>query len=112
MKILYQSPNLTNKDAYNITTCPNAQKMRSAAGMVLELDGYVYYSDIDRKTGEEKHVIALRTKDGDVYATNSPTFAADFQEACEFAGEELHTIEVIEGTSRNGRPFLMCRWAD
>lgn len=111
MQIIQKSENLTKKQLYDMTTSPAVQKMSNAIGQILPVEGYALYEDVN-KDGEVQSLLSILTENGDAYATNSSTFISDFMTCVNIAGEELHSIEVMQGKSKAGRPFIMCRWHD
>lgn len=115
MKIIKASENLTAKDIYNLTRNPRSQKMRNAVDSRIEVDKWALYEDVNRKNGELQEVLSITTPDGEVFATNSPTFKDDFvdmQELFTEMGETVHAITVITGTSKSGREFVTCVYCD
>lgn len=112
MNIIAKSSNIaTPIDLYKLTQAPDRQKLTNAKGSTLELDSWVLYEEQDAK-GNTIKLLSLATKDGTAYCTNSATFCRDFESAIamfkEF-GEEFHIIEVLTGTSKNGRDFISCK---
>lgn len=115
MKIINSSENLTAKDIYNLTKSPRAQKMRTAVDSRIEVDMWALYEDVDKKTGELHEVLSIATPEGEIFATNSPTFKDDFLDMLSlFAemGETVHAITVITGVSKVGREFVTCTYSD
>lgn len=115
MKIINSSENLTAKDIYNLTKNPRSQKMRSVVDSRIEVDKWALYEDVDKKTEELHEVLAIATPEGEIFATNSPTFKDDFLDMMSlFAemGETVHAITVITGTSKAGREFVTCAYSD
>lgn len=115
MKIINSSENLTAKDIYNLTKSPRSQKMRSAVDSRIEVDKWALYEDVDKKTGELHEVLSIATPEGEIFATNSPTFKDDFLDMMELfsdMGETVHAITVITGVSKAGREFVTCTYSD
>ena len=115
MKIINSSENLTSKEIYNLTMSPKTKKMKEAVGSFIEIEAWASYQDTNKKTGELQEVLAIMTPDGEVFATNSPTFREDFfqlQELLQSLGETIHTISVANGTSKAGREFISCVYED
>lgn len=113
MNIIKTSENLTPKEIYNLTSSPAVQKMRDVVDSVIEIDKYAFYEDLNKKTGEVQEILAIQTPDGEIFATNSPTFKEDFENMVAFfegMGEEVHAISVMSGTSKAGRQFITCRY--
>lgn len=115
MQILNSSANLTAKDIYHLTMNPKTQKMKDVVGQRIELAAWAVYEDTNGKNGELQKILAIKTPEGDSFATNSPTFYKDFtamMELFESMGESVHAIEVVSGTSNAGREYITCSYAD
>lgn len=115
MKIVNSSANLSTVNIYRLTKAPNAQKMKDAKGQRIEVSKWALYEDVDKKTGEVQEILAIETPEGEVFATNSSTFINDFISMHELfydAGEEVNAITVISGTSKAGREFITCVYAE
>lgn len=112
MNIIFKSDKCTAKDLYDLTMNPEIQKMTSIKGDVIELDVYALYEDVN-SNGEIKRIFSCRTKNGEIFATNSPTFTGDFDRMrtmfAEF-DEEVHSIQVVAGISRSGREYITCKY--
>ena len=115
MNILYKLNVKDHKDLYDLTKSPAIKKMSSIEGEMHGIDCAVIYEDI-KHDGEIQKILSFRSKDtGDIFATNSPTFIRDFEDARDMLvefNEEIHTIRVDGGTSRNGRRFICCMYVD
>ena len=113
MNIIRSYPeNLTNRQKYDLCMSPNTQKMSDQKGQRLEFSAYALYEDVDKKTGEVKEILTLQTPEGETYGTNSATFRSDFFSMVDLFGEEFRALEIIGGTSKNGRPFITCAYSD
>lgn len=112
MKILNTYPeSLTNKQLYQLTMSPKAGKMKDARGGVVEIAAFCEYVDVD-KDDNERTVLSILTPQGEILATNSPTFLDDFHRMVDLFGPAgVTAIEVITGTSKNGREFVTCAYA-
>lgn len=109
MNIIKSSPDLTPIDLYKLTMNPNASKMKNAAGQRLEVHSFAVYEDVDKKTGELQQILAIQTPEGEVYATNSPTFIEEFTKMVDFfAGFNMavDAVKVVNGVSKAGRDFI------
>ena len=106
-----KSENLTKKQLYDMMSSPAVQRMSNAVGQILPVKGYVLYEDAD-KDGEVHRLLSVLTENDEAYATNSATFIRSFEDCVNIAGDELNSIEIMQGTSKAGRPFIMCRWHD
>lgn len=112
MKINVASRELTNKELYFLTKASNIHKMREVVGSMLDLDCFLIYEDENSK-GEVQEIFSCRTPEGETFATNSPTFIRTFRDILQcFPIEELHRLEVTDGTSKNGRNFIMAVYAE
>lgn len=115
MKIVDSSENLTPKEIYSLTMSPKYRKMKDAIGSRIEIEAWASYEDVNKKTGEIQEILAIMTPDGEIFATNSPTFKEDFfqmQGLFRDMGETVHAISVISGTSKAGREFISCAYED
>ena len=114
MEIIKISKNVEGADLYFLTTSPEIEKMTSVKGQTLALDKWALFADADRKTGEMRKILSIKSGDK-MYATNSVTFVESFEAmmACfEKMGLEVHHIRVTTGTSKGGREFINCVYAD
>lgn len=111
MNIIAKSANVVSSfDMYKLVQSPERKKLTDVKGQTLDLDKWVLYTESD-KEGKEMKLLALTTKDGNAYCTNSATFCRSFQSAVDmFAtfGEEFHQITVTTGTSKNNRDYIDC----
>lgn len=115
MKIIHSSDNLTPKEIYNLVMSPKTRKMKDAVGSRIEIEAWASYEDVNKKTGELQVVLAIMTPDGEIFATNSPTFKEDFFQMLDLfhdMGETVHAISVISGISTKGREFISCAYED
>ena len=114
MEIIKMSKNVEGADLYFLTTSPEIEKMTSVKGQTLALDKWALFSDADRKTGEMRKILSIKSGDK-MYATNSVTFIESFETmlACfDKMGLEVHHVRVTTGTSNGGREFINCVYAD
>lgn len=108
MNIIKSTENLSPALMYALVKSPIIKKMRSAEGATLQVSEFVLYEDFNTD-GEIKKVVSLRTVDGDVFATNSPTFCSDFETIVEiFPIDSLPPIDVLGMQSKKGRHFITC----
>lgn len=115
MKIIEASKNLTPKEIYNLTRSPATQKMKSVIGQRIEISAWALYEDVNKKTGDIQEVLSIITTEGEIFATNSPTFKEDFSDMFQIfrdMGEEVHAITVTSGISKAGREFITCTYSD
>lgn len=115
MHIINSSANLTVKDMYHLTMNPNTAKMKDCKGQRIEFEAWAVYQDTNRKSGELMEILAIRTPEGETFATNSPTFINDFLSMWDLfydMGETVKAIIVTSGTSKAGREFITCTYSD
>lgn len=112
MEIIQSARELTKQEKYFLTKAQNIQKMSAVKGQRVDMDLWVMYSDVNQE-GEEQEVFALRTPEGEVYATNSPSFIRTFRDILDcFEVEDIKALQILPGTSKAGREFLTCVYAD
>lgn len=111
MNIIAKSANVVSAfDLYNLVQSPERNKLTNIKGQTIEFDKWVLYTEPD-KDGKEMPLLALSTVDGTAYCTNSATFCRSFESAvATFSqfGEEFHSIQIVTGTSKNGRDYIDC----
>ena len=111
MEIIKKTNNITAADLFAMTKGPEVRKMQDAKGELLDLLAYVLYKD-DKNDGEPVTVLAVKTVEGAMYATNSKTFIRNFSDILamyEECGEELPTkYKVGSARSNAGREYLTC----
>lgn len=115
MTIVNSSKNLGVKDIYALTMNPNTEKMKDHKGERIELGAWAIYEDVNRKSGEVQEILAIKTPEGETFATNSPTFMNDFLSMMELftsMGEDVPAIVVSSGTSKAGREYITCVYSD
>ncbi len=92
----------TAKEQYTITRGQETKPMREAVGRTLTVQGYIF----DDGNG----ILYLDCDDGK-YATNSPTFAAEFGYIAGIVGDmDSIQLMVIEGVSKSNRHYITCQW--
>lgn len=114
MRIIKSNKELTTKERYKLTMDPTIGKMKDAIGSRLSIEAWAVYEDTN-SDGKEQTILSILTKDGEVFATNSPTFLREFQrlnELFEDAGETVEAVEVVSGTSKNGREYITVTLAE
>lgn len=98
-----------------------AVKSNSAVGIskcdieLIAIDYVVFYSDVEKKTGELREVVSIVTPQGETYTTNSPYFTEtlnDMLTIFEDAGEAVHSIKVLRQKAKSGRSFIDCDFAE
>lgn len=107
MNIVKTNKELDKKDIYKMTLSPSIKRMRDCVGSVIPVINYCIYTD-KKSDGDEMTILSIMDEDGVCFATNSPTFHRDFERIVDIMGDESFEIEVISGTSKNGRDFITC----
>ena len=112
MELLKTNKELSKKEIYFLTKTQDAQKMTEAADQELELTSWAIYKD-NNADGEEVELFAMRTVEGETFATNSPTFISAFRDILDvFEPEEITKLKVMTGTSKNNRTYITCAYAE
>ena len=112
MELLKTNKELSKKEIYFLTKTQDAQKMTEAANQELELTSWAIYKD-HNADGEEVELFAMRTVEGETFATNSPTFISAFRDILDvFEPEEITKLKVMTGTSKNNRTYITCAYAE
>lgn len=93
------------RTTYKLTKGQGAVKMSAAAGCTISPKCWCMYTDTDNK-GNPMDVITIMDGEGTVFATNSPTFARDFNDIVEVFGDELPELLILTGESKSGRTFV------
>lgn len=97
-------------ELYSMCKSNSIQKLSDAAGQTIEVAAYLFYEDAN-SDGEIKTICSIKTPEGEVLATNSPTFVREFGDMIdmfETAGEQVKAIKIVQGTSKGGRSFITC----
>lgn len=107
MNILQQSAELDKATIYRLTKSPKAQRLTDAleaAGgeMTISLAAWII-----REEGESV-IVSMMDKDGNIFATNSPTFNREFADIADIFGDDLTEIVAFRATSKNGRTYCSC----
>lgn len=110
MNIIAQSGELTRKESYNLMEDPNQSKMSDHVGEVLEMKAWILYENTN-KDGQDQKVLSIMEESGLVSSTISPTFIKSFENILDFmkGSDEEWTIQVLGGTSKNGREYITCK---
>jgi len=112
MEILVTNKELTKQELYFLTKAQDTQKMTEAADQTMELSAWAIYKD-HNADGEEVELFAMRTVEGESYATNSQTFISAFRDILDiFPPEEVTKLKVFSGTSKNNRTYITCAYAE
>lgn len=111
MEIIKKTEGISAADMFAMTKGPDVRKMQDAKGETLDLMAYVLYRD-EQNEGDPVTVLAVKTTEGALYATNSKTFIRNFSDILamyEECGEEAPTLyKVGSARSKAGREYLTC----
>lgn len=111
MNILKQYPeNMSNETKYDLLRSPKTQKMSDMKGQRLEVAAYMIREETN-DSGEVSTICSIKTRDGDLFASNSKTFMREFDAIIECASGTEFAIDLLDGVSRAGRHYLTCAWA-
>ena len=109
MEVIKKFPETMDaRTAYKMMGSPEVKKMIDAEDAILEVKSWVKYTDVDSKTGEIKEILTIETADGEMFGTVSDTFKREFDAIVAFLGDDVGTIRVIGGNSKNDRKFITC----
>ena len=101
MKVIAKSNNLKPQELYQMANGNDIKRMRDVAGQTLELAGWLIFED-EKPDGEVATIVTIRTTEGEMYATNSPTFRRSFESMTAFF-DSVDAIKVVSSTSKKGR---------
>lgn len=110
MKVIAKSNNLKPQELYQMANGNDIKRMRDVAGQTLELAGWLIFED-EKPDGEISTIVTIRTTEGEMYATNSPTFRRSFESMTAFF-DTVDAIKVVSSTSKKGRPFITCDYVE
>ena len=112
MEIIRKTENITAGDLFEMTKGPNVRKMADAKGETLDIQSYVIYKDDKGDGSDPVTVLAIKTVECVMYATNSRTFIRNFSDILamyEECGEKVPTqYKVGSARSNAGREYLTC----
>lgn len=103
--------NIDDKKALYRMAHQDSKKPAEHIGEVVEVLGWAYVDDVNKKSGEPQKVLYLDTDSG-TFGTISPTFVEAFLDIVETFGNDFRHIEVCGGVSKNGRNFVSCNLVD
>ena len=110
MEIIAANKELTKEEIYFLTKSQEVRKMAEAADSTFDLKSWAIYLD-HNNDGEEVELFSMLTEDGEIFATNSPTFIRAFREILDiFDPEYIKRLKVMNGTSKNNRTFVTCAY--
>ena len=105
MNILAKSEGLSDREVFAMTE--DAAKFKDNIDRTLDILEYVLYEDADKKTGEMRDLLAIKTDDGDVLGTNSQTVINTFKRAVSTLGFPLTNVRIVQETNpKSGRDFI------
>lgn len=105
MNILAKSEGLSDRDVFTMTE--DAAKFDNNVGRKMDILEYVLYEDADKKTGEMRELLAIKTDDGDVLGTNSHTIIGTFKRAISTLGFPIKNVEIVKKLNpKTEREFL------
>ena len=108
MEIIKANKELTKQEIYFLTKAQDVIKMTEAVDSTVDLVAWCIYTDVDAD-GKEVELFAMRTEEGESYATNSPTFIAAFRDILDvFEPEEVTKLKIMSGVSKNNRTYITC----
>ena len=110
MKVIAKSNNLKPQELYQMANGNEIKRMRDVAGQTLELAGWLIFED-EKPGGEISTIVSVRTVEGEIYATNSPTFRRSFESMTAFF-DSVDAIKAVSATSKKGRPFITCDYVE
>lgn len=104
------------KALYKLTKNPETAKLADQDGSRLEVSAYCLY-DESTEPDTEKQILAIMTKEGEVFGTNSKTAITGFLDILEIFEDDLNTagfipVKVVSSKSKNNRTFIMLVYAD
>lgn len=103
---IISAKNFTNDEIIRAVVGSPA-KLSEMEGNLLSCNAYLYYEDENSETGEVVQLLCFKIADGFV-TTSSPTVQRTFMRAVELSeqlGVQMTSIQIISGTSKNGRKF-------
>ena len=110
MTVIKTNRDLTPTELYKLTRDAKGCKMSHALGS-LTVDAYAIYNE-QNNLGEMQEVLAILTKEGDVFRTISETFKREFNAIAEIFGDDLPAIQVVNGKTKAGRDFITVALAE
>ena len=104
------------KALYKLTKNPETAKLADQDGSRLEVSAYCLYDEFTDPDTEKK-ILALMTKEGEVFGTNSATAISGFLDILEIFEDDLVNtgfipVRVVSSKSKNNRTFIMLVYAD
>jgi len=100
----------TFKELYDLTKSPESIKLTKLKGQDLDIDSFILYDDgaADKVT----EILSIKTVQGEIVGTNSPSFIRDFTDIitlCKESGAAYPTkIKISTSISKSGREYARC----
>lgn len=111
MNIIIKSGEMDMATLYRLTKSPEIAKLTTVKGQELDIDKFIVYEDVNMDDVKTT-VIAFETTAGELFATNSPTFARDFLDIlamCEESNAPYpKKVKVLPKTGKSGREYIQC----
>lgn len=102
------SRELTKVEQYLMTISPAVLTLNKVEDNTkIPVDAYAIYDSEDEETGKVTEILAILTKDKEVYATCSRTFKRSFYDMFSIFGTDF-TCEKISGETKAGRKYINC----
>lgn len=104
------------KALYKLTKSPETVKLSDQDGSRFEVTAYCLY-DESKDPDTPKEILALMTKEGEVFGTNSATAISGFLDILDIFEDDLVNngfipVRVVTSKSKNNRTFIMLVYAD
>lgn len=108
--IINKSRELSNQEMYLLTMSPKASSVKNHVGERIDVEAWLLFEDVDKKSGEVHSVLSVLTPENEVLSTISPTFQSDFLDMAALFNNDF-SFEIISGKSKAGREFVTCALA-
>lgn len=109
MKVIYSSGDLDGNLEYKLTYTDDARPLTEADGMRIDVDAFILYEDVDKKSGDTRTFVKIAGDDGTVYTSGGAVVLRKFREAIDFIkrkpGWHIGYVTPSTGTSKAGRHF-------
>lgn len=107
MNVIKASEEFSKQDMYKLTH-NRSVSLKDAVGKHLTIEAWLYYSDVNQR-GTTVDVLVLSTDDG-YFSTISQTFINEFLDIVDAFPLPVQ-VNIVGGTSKNGRDFITCELA-
>ena len=105
MTIIEKSQGLNERQVFTITHGSGLVNVKDCDGRTFDVVDYILYADADRRSGEERELLALVTNDGDILCTNSATVISTFKDIRDQFALPVENVQIVSGQSKNGRTY-------